>query len=78
MNAGNTGKRTNLDRVRAMSAEELLALFYDPLVKIRHYSAEEIVSHLHPENCPPDVECGALADGCNWCWVEWLKAEAES
>ena len=67
----------NIDKVRQMSAEELLELFFDPMEKIRDYSAEDFVSYLSPQNCPPDVECGDLADGCNGCWIEWLNKEVE-
>ena len=58
--------RTNADRIRAMSDEELVKEFIETM-------ADEMFF-----NCPvckTKTESECFASNCEKCWVEWLKQE---
>lgn len=56
-----TRQKTNADRIRAMSDEELAVLFADD---------ERACPPKHPH-------CSKYVDKCNGCWLEWLRQPAK-
>ena len=64
-------KRTNADRIRAMTDEELARMFllHDDNV-YRHCPSDTIAEYCQEK---PEIECC----DCNDCWLDWLKQEEE-
>ena len=59
-----TAKRTNADRIRAMTDEELAELMEDK-------------GDCPPIECPHDGEGAKVTRlDCKACWLDWLKQEA--
>ena len=61
-------KRTNADRIRAMSDEELVKEFIDTMSDEMFFNCPV---------CKTKTESECFASNCEKCWVEWLKQETD-
>ena len=62
-------KKTNADRIRAMSDEELVKEFIDTMSDEMFFNCPV---------CKTKTESECFASNCEKCWVEWLKQEVDA
>lgn len=64
-------KRTNADRIRSMSDEELAEMFLTHDEQLyRHCPSDTFAEYCQVKPC---VECC----DCKACWLDWLRQDAE-